>query len=108
MVAMGRQALSRRGDRVVGKVAEDQLHFESVNPTRVAVTTTHEHHVSVFDGRGHPNIWYVNQVDMLTPIFMELTSILPCEDRQYIAQLQLYPSLHGSLHTFQEKTWDPI
>jgi hypothetical protein len=48
MVAMGRQSLSRRGDRVVGKVAEDQLHFESFNPTRVAVTTTHEHPCVVF------------------------------------------------------------
>ena len=40
MAAKGHQALSRWGDRIVGKVAEDQLHFESINPTRVAVTTT--------------------------------------------------------------------
>jgi len=48
MAAMGRHTLSRRRDRIDGKVTEDQLHFESVNTTRAAVTTIREHHVSVF------------------------------------------------------------
>jgi hypothetical protein len=48
MAAMGRHTLSRRRDRIVGKVTEDQLHFESVNTTRAAVTGTCEHNVAVF------------------------------------------------------------
>ena len=50
MAAMGRHTLSRRRDRIVGKVTEDQLHFESVNTTRAAVTTIREHPSSVFGG----------------------------------------------------------
>jgi len=47
MAAIGRYTLSRRRDRIIGKVTGDQLHSESVNTTRAAVTTIREHDPSV-------------------------------------------------------------